>query len=308
MMTRESGLEAAASARTLGRITVRRRAKALGFRLQIPAALLGIVLPAGICAAGCPAPTLQSTLPETYPLEGDVERVHDPSLGSELNAYYVLSTDTGQPGNLPIRRSSDRRRWQLIGAVFETIPDWIRNEISGVKNLWAPDVSSFSGKYHVYYSASTFGSNRSLIALATNRTLDPASPDYQWVDEGKVIESFEADDWNAIDPNIFLDENGQVWMSFGSFWSGIKMRRIDPTTGKLSSEDRTLYSLASRPRSEPIHGAIEAPFVIRQGDHYLPLRLLRPVLPRRGEHLQHPRRPRHGGYGALRGQGRNPAA
>ena len=102
----------------------------------------------------------------------------------------------------------------------------------------------------------------------TNRTLNPASEKYRWEDQGKVISSTAADDWNAIDPNLVLDEEGQPWLSFGSFWSGIKMRRLDRATGKLSQADATLYSLASRPRTKEQPGAIEAPLIIRRNGYY----------------------------------------
>ena len=97
-------------------------------------------------------------------------------------------------------------------------------------------MSYFNGKYHLYYSASTFGSNRSSIGLATNQTLDPTSDKYRWVDQGKVISSDTGDDWNAIDPDVVLDEQHQPWLSFGSFWGGIKLRKLDQATGKLSSQ------------------------------------------------------------------------
>ena len=61
----------------------------------------------------------------------------------------------------------------------------------------------------------------------------------------------DKDDWNAIDPNAVIQDEKNVWLASGSFWGGIKMRRIDPATGKLSSTDPTLYSLSSRPR-EPL--------------------------------------------------------
>lgn len=115
---------------------------------------------------------------------------------------------------------------------------------------------------------STFGSNRSSIGLVINRTLDATSINYRWEDQGRVISSNATDDWNAIDPNIVLDEAGQPWLSFGSFWSGIKMRRIDATSGKLSSQDQTLYSLARRPRSAELPGAIEAPAIVRRTGHF----------------------------------------
>ena len=51
----------------------------------------------------------------------------------------------------------------------------------------------------------------------------------------------------GIDPNLIVDADGVPWLSFGSFWSGIKMRRLDAETGKLSAEDDNLYSIARRP-------------------------------------------------------------
>jgi len=112
----------------------------------------------------------------------------------------------------------------------------------------------------------------------TNKTLDPGSADYKWADEGLVFRSREEDDFNAIDPNIVIDSDGSVWMSFGSFWGGIKMRRIDPQTGKLSTKDTKLYSLAKRVRPENLPAprpglpydwqAIEAPFIVRHNEYY----------------------------------------
>jgi arabinan endo-1,5-alpha-L-arabinosidase len=84
------------------------------------------------------------------------------------------------------------------------------------------------------------------------------------MDQGKVISSNIADDWNAIDPDVVLDEQDQPWLSFGSFWGGIKLRKLDASTGKLSSQDQTLYSLARRPTP----GAIEAPNIIRRNGYY----------------------------------------
>ena len=56
-----------------------------------------------------------------------------------------------------------------------------------MSNLWAPELIEHDGTWYLYYSASTFGSNRSVIALATNTTLDPDDPDYEWVDQGEVL-------------------------------------------------------------------------------------------------------------------------
>ena len=71
-----------------------------------------------------------------------------------------------------------------------------------------------------------------------------------------VVRSHKEDDWNAIAPNLFIEDDCHLRLVWGSFWSGLKMRRIDPTTGKLSSEDTRLYALASRPRTLEIKGSV----------------------------------------------------
>jgi arabinan endo-1,5-alpha-L-arabinosidase len=93
-----------------------------------------------------------------------------------------------------------------------------------------------------------------------------------------VLESKATDDYNAIDPNYIEDGAHHAWLSFGSFWTGIKMRSLDVTTGKLSVADTTTYSLASRARpanAEPNPPglpanwqAIEAPFIVHHGRYF----------------------------------------
>ena len=217
--------------------------------------------------------------PQALQLSGDYPVTHDPSIGREGGTYYVFATTSNAgEGQFPIRRSHDLLAWKLCGHVFDKIPAWIHEVSPTTKELWAPDISYFEGKYHLYYAYSAFGVNTSGIALATNETLDPQSPKYHWQDEGLVLKSTASDDFNAIDPNIVFDDKGDPWLSFGSFWGGIKMRRIDPMTGKPASRDPKLYSLAARampPHPDPPKPglpadwqAVEAPFIVHHGDFY----------------------------------------
>lgn len=208
--------------------------------------------------------------PEVLDLEGNLG-VHDPVIIFEDDTFYVFSTGGGRRsgGVIPIRCSKDLFNWTLCGYVFERLPEWVSKEVPRARGAWAPDISYYNGKYHLYYSVSSFGSRNSAIGLVTNKTLDPNSPDYKWVDQGMVVRSYEdKDDWNAIDGNLVIEDEKNLWLCWGSFWGGIKMRRIDPQTGKLSTTDTTMYSLASRPREQPIGGAIEAPFIIRHGKYW----------------------------------------
>jgi arabinan endo-1,5-alpha-L-arabinosidase len=222
---------------------------------------------AGLCHVGAGGQSNASDRPVMLTLEGDVEGVHDPVIIREKKTYYVFSTN-GPPGRLiPIRCSPDLTHWKLCGHVFDKLPEWAVKEVPGARAPWAPDIAFFNGQFHLYYSISTFGSMESAIGLATNETLDSTSPKYKWTDHGMVVRSHKQDDWNAIDPNLVLDGK-RAWLIWGSFWSGIKMKQIDVKTGKVSADSAQLYSVAARPRTPEIRGAIEAPFVVKRGKYW----------------------------------------
>jgi arabinan endo-1,5-alpha-L-arabinosidase len=226
----------------------------------------------------------EAQTPRAYHLQGDYQFTHDPSIAKEGPTYYVFATGKAVGGwQLPIRCSEDLEHWRMCGHVFDAIPDWIKERSPGTKDLWAPDISHSHGVYRLYYAYSLFGKNSSGIALATNKTLDPKSREYKWVDEGLIVESKAGDDFNAIDPNYVEDNHHRAWLAFGSFWSGIKMRALDEATGKLLQSGRKLYALASRSKPaqeepqklDPEHPAVpadwqavEAPFIIEHSHYY----------------------------------------
>lgn len=200
-------------------------------------------------------------------IDPDTRNVHDPTMIYTGEYAYVYST--GITGILEMRRSSDLLNWQHFGNVIPDIPAWVQSEISGVSNLWAPDITWHNGKYYLCYSASTFGSPTSLIALLSNETLNPSDPDYEWVDEGKIIDSPPVSgslDYNAIDGTFVRDENGDMWLVFGSYWDGIMLTPLNNTTLKPTTSPPTIYHIAHRMASP----AMEAAYITyRNGYYYL---------------------------------------
>jgi arabinan endo-1,5-alpha-L-arabinosidase len=193
---------------------------------------------------------------------GDVRNVHDPFLIKDPNnnKYYIICTGKG----LPIRTSSDLIHWKKAGQVFQNLPAWASQEIPDAKFPWAPGLIYKNGRFLLYYALSTFGSNESCIALITNRTLDKDNPNYFWKDEGIVLRSKLNDEINAIDPNPVLDSNGNLWLAYGSHREGLRIRRLDPETGKLDKKYSQVFKIANRPQ---VH-AIEAPHIIKHNGWY----------------------------------------
>ncbi len=197
--------------------------------------------------------------PGTLDLSGNLG-VHDPSLIEQDGTYYMFFTGGGS--GLNTKTSSDLRTWQGGPTILSPNPSWIAGKVSGVGNLWAPDISHFNGSYHLYYSASTFGSNKSCIGHATRPSLADNS---QWADQGALICSnvdSSGDNWNAIDPNLVLDDDGTPWLAFGSFWGGLKLIQLDQSGARADSE---VHAIAARPSNG---GALEAPFIVHRGAYY----------------------------------------
>jgi arabinan endo-1,5-alpha-L-arabinosidase len=193
--------------------------------------------------------------PNPGAVTGDVNGVHDPAVVRAADGTYILvSTGT----NLDIRTSTDRTNFRRVGSAFPNGASWTDPFTGGSRHLWAPDISFRNGQYWMYYSASTFGSQNSAIFLATSPTAMPGT----WTNQGIVVQTNSSSDHNAIDPNLVVDGAGAWWLSYGSFWSGIKMVRLN-SSGKPANSTR--YNLASRPNAS---GAVEAPFIVQQGSYY----------------------------------------
>ena len=181
------------------------------------------------------------------------------------SGYYVYTTGHG----VKVFHSTDLLSWKAVGRVFSRhVPEWAEKAVPGCDGIWAPDIRYFNGQYYLYYSVSTFGSQRSVIGLAKSKSVNPKSPDYGWEDQGLVVESFaEKNDFNAIDPSVFSDSNGKAYLYWGSYWSGIKGIEIDPQTGKPFDGKFEYVARAQRTATgSPTN--IEAPFMVKHGALY----------------------------------------
>lgn len=197
--------------------------------------------------------------PELSKLKGDL-RVHDPVMIKQDDTYYVFSTGKG----ISIKTSQDMVNWERAGRVFDSValPKWHKKDIPEQDgHLWAPDIHYRDGKYHLYYSVSAWMNFDSSIGYATNTTLNPEEPGYEWVDEGQII-SFRngGEGVNVIDPNIFVEESGEPWLFYGSYQTGLRLVRLNRENGQLKSNPPKITKLTT--------GLGEGVFVVKGPEYY----------------------------------------
>ena len=212
----------------------------------------------------------KTKLPYTWTQEGESQFAGCIEATKYNDSYYAYFMADG----IGIKRSDDLVQWEYIGSVMpkptgtstQLSYAWQEEAVPG-GNFVAPGAYKIGEQYCLYYAVTTEGSQKSFIGLLTNTTLDPSQADYLWEDKGIVLSSYVGDPYNCIDPNVFVDVDGQPWLVWGSWWEGIFMRKLDPSTGYLDETDTQLHHLASY---APGDKGVEAPYLIyRDGWYYL---------------------------------------
>ena len=168
-----------------------------------------------------------------FALEGTVG-IHDPSTVVECGGkWYVYGT-----GGTPLV-SDDGWTWH----------PGVRAARTGA----APDVIKIGGTYYMYISG---------VTMISSKTLDPNSPDYKWVDGGRIAGADSDVDVNPIDPGCFLDPNdGTFWLTYGSYVGYLQVVQVDPKTGKRI-----------QPAQKPVNVAINceaSTMIYHDGYYYL---------------------------------------
>lgn len=190
------------------------------------------------------------------------EGSHDPTVIEFGGRFFCFCTSGNSFGVM--RSSDDMTHWKVEGPILPETPTWLTERYRH-RSLWAPDILVLGKKLRMYYCASNWGTNQSVIGLAENDNFNPKKPLEGWHDIGLVMESVpNQDPFNAIDPETIIDESGRHWMFFGSYFGGIYMVELDPTTGKLKNTSYQLVAKNTGERGNPLEGAA----VCRRNGYY----------------------------------------
>lgn len=110
------------------------------------------------------------------PCSGVCGNAHDPALIRRTSDGTYFRFSTG--GGIAVHTASSAQGpWVYKGQV---LPNGANVSNAGKTDLWAPDVSLVGNTYYLYYTASQFGTQNSVIGLATSTSLDVGT----WSDKG----------------------------------------------------------------------------------------------------------------------------
>ena len=187
--------------------------------------------------------------------------VHDPSiLRAEDGTFYIYGS------HMQAAVSTDLMQWKMISrnaenscSLVDNVQEEMREALAYAKTVtfWAPDVIRLAdGRYYMYYCTCEGSSPLSALGLAVSD-----SPEGPFKNLGIMLKSggegYDATQLpNAIDPNVFYDKDGKLWMVYGSYSGGIYILEMDETTGfPLEGQGYGKKLLGKN------HARIEAPYI-----------------------------------------------
>ncbi len=232
-----------------------------------------LLLSACLMLVGCGGgETLQAESPVVYSFENVT--VHDPAvIDGEDGFYYIFGS------HMAAAKSADLMNWSYVNQGIKNDNDLIPDVLHQMKEafewahsntFWAPDpVRLNSGKFAMYYCNCKGDEPLSCLGLAT---ADAADGPY--TNQGILLKSgmgasvpdedgdlYQATrDPNAVDPVLFYDPDGRLWMVYGSYSGGIFVKEMDANTGLPLESGYGKKLLGGN------HLRIEAPYVIYNPD------------------------------------------
>lgn len=170
--------------------------------------------------------------------------VHDPSVIKVGDTFYVFGS------HLAAAKTKDFMKWDMIASgvkdgnkLIPNVTQELKETLSWAQSdtLWAPDVIQLAdGKFYMYYNACKGDSPRSALGVAVADNVEGPYKDLgiilksgMWGEAGADGTIYDATKHpNVVDPDVFFDKDGKLWMVYGSYSGGIFILKMDPKTGK----------------------------------------------------------------------------
>lgn len=197
--------------------------------------------------------------------------VHDPSILEVDGTYYLIGS------HMQAAKSTDLMVWTQISSGLDsnTLFKDVRRELGKAlqwttsDTFWAGDWIQLSdGKFYMYYCACQGSSPLSCIGRAVADNIEGPYTDLG-IFMRSGVSGFTPDNGgydpntmpNAIDPHVFYDNDGKLWMVYGSYSGGIFILQMDPETGLPKPDQGWGKKLTGG-----YHVPIEGPYILYSPD------------------------------------------
>lgn len=184
----------------------------------------------------------------------------DPSVCRVGDDYYLVNSTFAYYPGLPVFHSKDLVNWTLAGHAINR-PNQLDYKGAGVtRGLFAPAIAHHDG---VFYLVCTMIDGKGNFVLTAT---DPAGP---WSDPVAL-------DFPGIDPSLFFDDDGRVWLVHNGeppdnkpLYQGhraVWLREFDPIARRLIGEPRLLVNGGVDLTKKPVW--IEGPHLYKRDNWY----------------------------------------
>ena len=207
-----------------------------------------------ICACFGLAPSHAQNIPNPV-----IPRVADAGVMKYNGKYYIGGVGTN--GDFYV--SQDLIHWSEPVHVITMDNEWTRG--TGAKNnqIHANDMLYLNGKFHLYWSVNYWGNDRHAVHIVHAESDKPLGP-YTEPDKTTWLD-------NRIDPKVFKDDDGQLYMYMVRFTEGntIWARKMK-NPAEFSSEPVCLFASLPDTWETMDNRVAEGPWVIKyRGQYYM---------------------------------------
>ena len=185
---------------------------------------------------------LKAKVPVTY--EFSNVSVHDPSIVEVVGTYYIFGS------HLAVAKTTDLMNWTMVDSGVKTnnkvIPDAM-NEMkeaftwAQTRTFWAPDTIQLEdGKFYHYYCNCEGSKPLAALGVAVADEIEGPYKDLGIILKSGMDSSTPSENGdrynaniypNVVDPCVFFDKEGKLWMMYGSYSGGIYILELDKKTG-----------------------------------------------------------------------------
>ena len=184
----------------------------------------------------------------------------DPSICAANGKYYIVTSSFYYFPGLPVFESEDLVHWRQIGNAIDRPDQLDYRDCENSEGLWAPTIRYHEGRFYIVNTLDVNGRTHRYNYVIWAE--DPAGP---WSDAVVI------DGADGIDPSLFFDEEGRVWLCYNHVpertaypeHKQIILRELDRETWQFAGPEHIIWDAV---KDYSLY--MEAPHIFRIGEWF----------------------------------------